>query len=510
MKTRSLAVLFVCLLAVTACLSAADSEAVSEQNVDVNGVDFYCNDSVLELNARSSATITITISNNSGHDMLILISNPTQPDGVSTNIQNGRLLLVAGDHTQVQVEIITDRYAPSEVVTVPLQFSVSNMDVSDSTAVTGTMDIGLTVTSAYESEGRFNMILGFIANPIESLNNPTVNTIITAIIWLALAVASGLVIDRIIQGRKKLEKDSKQMKDVKWVGRMLGILILLYGAANCLSVFGADEYFVGTFSDVAEIVAYFIVAFMAWKAYKVIIYIIVVKRDTEDRIDDSLLPLFNMIGEIVIAIYAVTVILSVIGLDFAAIVTSAGLVTLGISLGAQNTLNQFFSGLLLMINRPFRIGDKIKLGTGGEVLIVRRISVMQTEFKNWLNEEITRIPNSTVMSSTIINITMDDKAYKVYDYFDVSYDADIEKARQIIMDTVNAHPQVITDGSKPKPSFRFNTLDGSSIKLRVSYIVPDHENYETISGQIKEAVFRRFRAEGIKIPHTVIDVHVRE
>ena len=248
---------------------------------------------------------------------------------------------------------------------------------------------------------------------------------------------------------------------------------------------------------------------LAWKAYKVVVYNIVVSMDTKDRIDDSLLPLLNMIGKIIIAIVAVSVILAVMGLSLAAILTSAGLVTLGISLGAQSTLNQFFSGLVLMTSRPFRIGDKIRLGTDGEVLIVRKISVMETEFKNWLNEEVTRVPNSTVMASTIVNMTMDDKSYKVYDYFDIAYGADVDKAREIIMSTVMAHPQVIKDGSKSMPLFRFQSLDSSSVKLRVTYVVPDHENYLTISGQIKEAVYRRFRAEGIEIPFNVVDVHVR-
>ena len=98
---------------------------------------------------------------------------------------------------------------------------------------------------------------------------------------------------------------------------------------------------------------------------------------------------------------------------------------------------------------------------------------------------------------------------KVYDYFDIAYGADVDKAREIIMSTVMAHPQVIKDGSKSMPLFRFQSLDSSSVKLRVTYVVPDHENYLTISGQIKEAVYRRFRAEGIEIPFNVVDVHVR-
>ena len=505
MKTGSLTVLAVCLVALTACFASADASAVGEQSVDIGDVNVYCVDSDVVLDARSTHTLNLVLTNKSSEEVIVSVDCSATADGITLSADAQSLMTIEpGKMATLPVTIHVDKYAPTEKVSVPIVFTVLPGPG------TGTLSIDIEVTSAYESEGRFNMILGVFASPLgDSLNTPAVNTAISAIIWVLLAVAAALVSDRIMQGRTKADRSSQEMKDIRWAGRMIAVLIILFGISNCLSVYGADEYYIGTFSDIGKIVAYFVGAVLAWKAYKVVVYNIVVRMDTKDKIDDSLLPLLNMIGKIIIAIVAVSVILAVMGLSLAAILTSAGLVTLGISLGAQSTLNQFFSGLVLMTSRPFRIGDKIRLGTDGEVLIVRKISVMETEFKNWLNEEVTRVPNSTVMASTIVNMTMDDKSYKVYDYFDIAYGADVDKARDIIMSTVMAHPQVIKDGSKSMPLFRFQSLDSSSVKLRVTYVVPDHENYLTISGQIKEAVYRRFRAEGIEIPFNVVDVHVR-
>ena len=506
MKTGGLTVLAVCLVALTACFASADSSAAGEQSVDIGDVNVYCVDSDVVLDARSTHTIYLVLTNHSNSQVIVTMDCSATADGVTLSSGSGSGVPIdAKSMVQIPVTIRVDKFAPTETVSIPIGFRVIS-----GTVETGTLSIGIEVTSAYESEGRFNMILGVFANPLgDSLNTPAVNTAISAIIWLLIAVAAALISDRLMQGKTKADRSSQEMKDIRWAGRMIAVLIILFGISNCLSVYGADEYYIGTFSDIGKIVAYFVGAVLAWKAYKVVVYNIVIRMDTKDRIDDSLLPLLNMIGKIIIAIVAVSVIRAVMGLSLAAILTSAGLVTLGISLGAQSTLNQFFSGLVLMTSRPFRIGDKIRLGTDGEVLIVRKISVMETEFKNWLNEEVTRVPNSTVMASTIVNMTMDDKSYKVYDYFDIAYGADVDKAREIIMSTVMAHPQVIKDGSKSMPLFRFQSLDSSSVKLRVTYVVPDHENYLTISGQIKEAVYRRFRAEGIEIPFNVVDVHVR-
>jgi regulator of protease activity HflC (stomatin/prohibitin superfamily) len=84
------------------------------------------------------------------------------------------------------------------------------------------------------------------------------------------------------------------------------------------------------------------------------------------------------------------------------------------------------------------------------------------------------------------------------------------KAKEIMLDVVSSHPQVITDGSKSGPSFRFSSMESSAIRLRVSYILTDHELSYTVPCQIRELIYKRFRAEGIKVPHNIIDVHVEE
>ena len=159
------------------------------------------------------------------------------------------------------------------------------------------------------------------------------------------------------------------------------------------------------------------------------------------------------------------------------------------------------------MTRPFRIGDKVRLGTSEEVLIVRKIGVMETEFKVWLNEEVQHIPNSTVMGSNIINITKNDKTYKVIDYLIIDYNADIDKAREIIMGILRAHPKIVNDGSKSEPEFRLQAMDDSALRIRISYIVYDHEVYHAVSCQVKEAIYKKFKVEGIKVPHNIVDVH---
>ena len=374
-------------------------------------------------------------------------------------------------------------------LTPPALFTGEKMEISDHEVealivpmITEQGKIEVNVSSTFSSGDQFNKILGFIPNPLgEPFDTPYVNAAISLIIFLFVGIVLAIIFKMLLsKNMDKLDKLSLSKADIRYLNLSVFLIFLLFGVTNALKVAGVNEELVATAMSITSITVCCIASITVWEFYKLAIYHIVNKSD---KIEQSLIPLFLMIGKIVIAVLAVSSIMTALGINFAAIVASAGIVTLGISLGAQSTLNQFFCGLVLLATRPFRVGDKIKLGTDGDVLIVRKISVMDTLFKNWVNEEVYRIPNSAVMESTIVNITSDDITYKVYEYFDVAYGSDIDLARQIILNTVSAHPKVIQDGSKDGPSFRFNSMESSSVRLRVTYVVTDHEIAGTVASQ---------------------------
>lgn len=402
------------------------------------------------------------------------------------------------------VSVSADRLATG---THTLTITVKAVNISEpgSPETTGIISIPVKISSHYASGDSYNRIMGFIESPID---NPLANAGITLAIWIAIAFAVDFLLLGALRRRAGKAGFEEGLKDSKITGRFTFVLILLIGIPQSLRVGGANSDAISFASDTVEVIMGLVVAIIAWKVYKIVMYNIIVTRDRYDRIDDSLFPLVKMVGKTVILIAAASYILSVFGMDLSAIVASAGIITLAVSFGAQNTLNQFFCGIVLLTTRPFRIGDKVKLGSGGEVLIVRKIGVMETEFKVWLNEEVQRIPNSTVMSSSIVNITDSDKTYKVVDYIDVDYGADLDKAREIIMSIVSAHPKIVNDGSKSRPDFRFNSMESSAIRIRLSYIVYDHELYHQVSCQVKEMIYRKFAAEGIAVPHNIVDVHL--
>lgn len=507
MNRNTYATLLVCLVIAIGSMSVLCSDgSEAEQTKDIADINVHCFKDSANFDAGDSATFEITLTNTSTTDTYAIdvyaVMKPA--NRVGAEVSQDQKSLDPGKTMVVYVTTTSKTVAVAGDYDLEVILSVRNIQAGTDSQ-SGIMTFGIAIDSNYSSEGYYNKILGLFESPVDE---PIVAGVITLFIWIGIGIILNIMTRKVLL--KRAEKDGFEdgESDAKGAGRFLFVLTLLIAIPMCLRISGVGEEIVATVSDAVRVLLCLNIAYIIWKIYKVVMYDIIVRRDKNDVIDDSLFPLVKMVGETVILIVTISIILSIYGLDLGAIVTSAGIVTLAVSFGAQSTLNQFFCGLVLLVTRPFRIGDKVRLGTSGEVLIVKKIGVMETEFKVWLNEEIQHIPNSAVMGSSIINITKGDKCYKVVDYIDIDYNADIDKARDIIMGILSKHPKIVNDGSKSKPDFRFSSMESSSIRIRISYIVYDHEVWHSVSCQIKEAIYKKFLAEGVKVPHNIVDVHM--
>lgn len=513
MNQKALLTIILCIMvSIPLCMTATSDESDAFVANDLNGINIISFDDQVRIDAGDSYNLVFTIYNTTDVTKIVSVTDVKISDEKlgSASCKPTVIPPISGkDHSDLTITIKIEKYA--DAGEHDLHFNVTVCDSNDtSTKTVESFTIPLKVESDYASGDVYNKFFGLIPNTLPSpFNESWFTMIVTFISMCAIGALIGHVIYRIID-RKWSKNGNDSSKDAKSIGKQVTLVMVIAGLSLCLRIFGANEILTGLVTDLITVAFIVIGAYIVWKGYKIVIHNVIVKYDKNDRVDDSLVPLFKMIGRIVICVVALSSVLSIFGFNLATIVTSAGLVSLAISLGAQETLNQFFCGIQLMATRPFRIGDKVKLGTSQDVLIVRKIRVMDTEFKNWLNEEVFRVPNSTVMSSMITNITFDDDSYKIYEYVDVDYGADIDKAKEIMLDVVKAHPQVITDGSKAVPTFRFSSMESSSIRLRVSYVITDHELSYVVPCQIREAIFKRLKAEGIKIPHNIIDIHMEE
>lgn len=209
----------------------------------------------------------------------------------------------------------------------------------------------------------------------------------------------------------------------------------------------------------------------------------------DESLKKFLLNLINWVFKIVLII----VVLGTVGVEttsFAAILAAAGL---AIGLALQGSLGNFAGGVLIMIFKPFKIGDLIE--GQGEIGVVKEIEIFTTKLTGLSNKEII-IPNGALSNGNIVNYSTEGTR-RVDLVIGVSYDADIKKTKEVLQQVLASHPKVLKE---PEAAVAVSELADSS----VNFVVRPWclaEDYWTVYFDVTENVKEALDAAGIEIPY---------
>lgn len=192
--------------------------------------------------------------------------------------------------------------------------------------------------------------------------------------------------------------------------------------------------------------------------------------------------------------------ISAAGINLSSLALVAGGLSLGIGFGMQTIVSNFVSGLILLAERPFKVGDWIE--TGGVGGIVKKISVRATEVETFQRQSII-IPNSLLINGNVGNWTHRNKLGRVEIPVGVSYKSDPKRVYDVLMEIARAHPLVLKN---PEPFIAFKALNASTMDFEVRVHLADLSNSGTVQNDIRFAMIDRFAEEGIEIPYPARDV----
>ncbi len=190
------------------------------------------------------------------------------------------------------------------------------------------------------------------------------------------------------------------------------------------------------------------------------------------------------------------------------LLAGSGIIALGISLSAQESLNNIVSGLFIAIFKPFEVGNRIRIVEGNITGLVEDITLRHTIIKTFTNTRVV-IPNSTMNKSIIENSNLIDSRASSYIDIQVAYESDVRKAIEIMSEVVGGHPKYLDirtpediEQDKPKVKVYVRELGDSGISLRASmWTKTVDENFDACS-DIRLQLKERYDAEGIEIPYT--------
>jgi small-conductance mechanosensitive channel len=196
-------------------------------------------------------------------------------------------------------------------------------------------------------------------------------------------------------------------------------------------------------------------------------------------------------------VLAIALALSVAGIDFSNIAIIAGALGLGIGFGLQSIVNNFVSGLILLAERPVRVGDWV-VTTAGEG-IVRKINVRSTEIETFDNCSII-VPNANLITEPVRNWMHRDNSGRFLVQVTAAYGSDAEKISKLLMEITEAHPKVM---SKPAPLVQLRGFGPHGLEFDVRGHVADIFDGAAVASDIRFAIAREFGKRKIVIPSVV-------
>ena len=216
------------------------------------------------------------------------------------------------------------------------------------------------------------------------------------------------------------------------------------------------------------------------------------------------LPFLSRVVKIVIYIVTFSMVLDKLGYSIAPVITSLGLVGFAVGFAAKDTISNVLAGFFILIDRPFKIGDRVRIGsTCGDVV---DIGLRTTKIET-LDHQIDLVPNSSIVSSSVTNYSLPDIKEKLILQFGVSYNSNVEKVKKVLCEVAKKTPHVLLD---PPPETFFSEFGDSSLNIKLVAWIDDLRAESMVKDRFNSEVLKRFREEGIELPFPVRTVYLHK
>lgn len=343
-----------------------------------------------------------------------------------------------------------------------------------------------------------NTIVGGFPNPLpRPLDNPYGAFVLNLAIWSVVGLVVYFIVSPIVHKFTKRTKTNLNKILVKMIRKPLVFFIFLYGLITSILRLDLRLELRSTAFQIYSLLIVIIAVYVTYRIYDAFLNEIAVRRK-EEAFVQILKPLLEKVGGIIIVLGGLIIGLRTIGIEITALLAGAGIMGLVVAFAAQDTLSNFFSGMHLLLDRPFSIGEIILLETG-EYCRIEDIGMRSTKLYNIRDHESIVLPNNSLANQKIVNIAQPDTTLRIPINVGVAYGSDIKKVKQILYEVAEEHPDVITD-ELHQTQVRFKEFADSSLNFTLRVWIDDLAKQWTITGELREKIDERFREAKITIP----------
>jgi len=345
---------------------------------------------------------------------------------------------------------------------------------------------------------------------VEILNVNYIHATATILVSVALALIVRAMVNRL----KKKRGDVKTNLDIiiAAISTPIQVTLIAVGVFIALTGFGIVPTQYAWWILDPRLITMFYIIVGAWILAS-FLYDIIALYGTElakisgSEMDDRFIKLLERIVKYIVWFAALMLILSDFDVNITPFLEGAGIAGIALALAAQDILSNFLSGAIITMDKPFTVGDHIKVETFyGEVV---EIGPRSTRIRT-LDNQIVSIPNNKITTSIITNYSMPDPIIRIAIPISTAYGTDVDTVERVLLEI--AHSAIKETGlllAEPKPEVIFTAFGASGLKFNLSVCTRTDNGENEVKNCINRRIFKRFAVEGIDIPYQQIDIHMR-
>ena len=253
--------------------------------------------------------------------------------------------------------------------------------------------------------------------------------------------------------------------------------------------------------DYAEALLYIVIAFLVVRIFLGILreliqwYLEKASGEGSSNLKETLGPMTTKVVNVLVGLVGIIIILDHFGVNIGSLLVSLGVGSLAVALAAQDTLANMIAGFVILVDRPFRVGDRIEIATG-VVGDVREIGLRSTRLLMFDNNLLV-IPNAELVKSRITNLSYPDPPMRVLLRFEVAYGSDLKPVRAILLEAAGKHPDILRD---PPPQVAVTGTSERAVELTLVARAKSFALQWGTETSIREEVYGAFLRQGIGVP----------
>lgn len=332
-----------------------------------------------------------------------------------------------------------------------------------------------------------------------------INALLTIAVFIFIAFLVNLFITRVV--KKLVSKTKTNLDDdiIRILHAPVFLTIILYSVTYAVSALRLS----GDYSFYINNIVYSVIALLWLIAFlrisnEVIKSAVARSAAEPSGLSRDIAPLLGNIIKIALFIAGLMILLTIWNIDITPLLASAGIVGVAVAIAAKDTLSNFFGGISIFFDKPYKIGDYIDL-EGKERGEVVHIGIRSTRIKTRDDIQIS-IPNSIIANTKIINESAPVPKFRIRIPIGVAYGSDLDKVQEILVRLAKENGNVHDD---PEPRARFREFDDSSLKFELLCWAEDPALRGLTIHELNLAIYKAFNENGIEIPFPQADVRIK-